>query len=72
MLHYQPELDRIFLGFELGKKEHFTGGRIVLEGLCQFCLPCGIGFTGKFVLIAVEFLVLDLEKHHVLQVIDDG
>ena len=72
MLHNQPKLDPIFLGFKLGKRGHFTRGRIFLEGLHQFCLPCGIGFTGEFVMFAVEFLALELKEHHVLHFIDDG
>ena len=60
------------LDCELGKRGIFSGKGIVLEGEHQLCLPFGIGFTGEFVLLAVKFLALELEEHHVFYVIDDG
>ena len=71
MLHDELELGPIFLGFKLGERGHFTRERIVLEGLHQLCLPCGIDFTGEFVLLAVKFLAPELEKHYFLHVIAD-
>ena len=72
ILHDQLELCPIFLGFELGERGHFTRERIVLvKGSHQFSLPCTIGFAGKSVMLAVEFLALELEEHHVLRFIDD-
>ena len=44
---------------------------VMVMHLYELCLPCGIDFTGKFVLLEVKFLFFELGSYHVLHVIAD-
>ena len=74
MLHYHPEVRPILLRFQLREGSQLVGERIVRHRhrLCQFPLPVGISYAVKLLGLAVEFLALELEKHHIRQLIFEG
>ena len=70
VLHYMPEVGPIFLCMELREKRHFIrhSQGIVLDGLNQHGVFCGIGLSADLLFLVVKFLARDLEDQDVLHV----
>ena len=72
VLHYHPELRPILLRFQFGEGGQLVGEGIFRHHFHQFCLPGDISSAVEFVALMAEFLALELEKHHILQLILEG